>query len=385
MNILISANNYPTPKYPLQAFIGVLCRELTCQGHDVTVVAVQSVLSVLRHGIGLMPEYFEEDVQTDKGIKKIKVYRPKAIAPGAGGALGGLARFIFRKKVEATVEKIETNFDVVYCHFWLYATYVMKYVKKNNLPLFVATGEDVIKTDVLGGNEFIQYLNKETKGVICVSTKNKEESINKHLTTEGKCIVLPNAVDTCLFRKLDKKSIREQLGYPQDAFIVAFCGRFNHRKGAFRLAESMQKCKNTNIKVIFIGLPVDGQSKVPECDGILYSGPLSHEDVATYLNAADVYVLPSLAEGCSNSIVEAMSCGLPIISSDLPFNYDILDESNSLLVDPMDVDAIAESIIKLYNNPTLCAKMTEASLSKAAELTIQNRVSKIMQFIQLKR
>ena len=382
MKILISANNYPTPQYPLQAFIGVLCRELTRQGHEVTVVAAQLVLSVIRHKIGLVPEYIEDEVQTDQGIKIVKVYRPKVIVPGSTGKLGNLSRWLIRKTVERTIEKIDDKFDVVYCHFWLYATYVVKYVKKNNLPLFVATGEDTIKTEILGGDKFIHFLNEETRGVICVSTKNKEESIAKKLTSEDKCIVLPNAIESDIFYKMDKRTLRKQLGFPDDAFIVAFCGRFNHRKGTFRLAEAIQKCNNPNVKIMFIGLPMEGQTNLPECDGIIYRGALPHEDVAKYLNAADVYVLPSLAEGCSNSIVEAMSCGLPIISSDLPFNYDILDATNSLLVDPMDVDAIALSINRLYENKDRCTKMAESSLSKASELTIGNRVKKIIQFIQ---
>lgn len=382
MKILLSANNYPTPQYPLQAFIGVLCRELTRQGHEVTVVATQSVLSVIRHRIGMMPEYYEDEVTIGKEVKKIKVYRPKVIAPGTGGKLENFARWLFRKKVEATVEKLNENFDIVYCHFWLYATYMIKYVRTHNVPLFVATGEDTIKTETLGGNFYINALKTDTKGVICVSTKNKNESIEKHLTTEDKCIVLPNAIESELFYKMDKKTIRQHLGYPVDAFIVAFCGRFNHRKGAFRVAEAIQKCNNPNIKAIFIGLPIEGQTKLPECDGIIFRGALPHEDVAKYLNAADVYVLPSLAEGCSNSIVEAMACGLPIISSDLPFNYDILDKENSLLVDPMDVDAITMNITMLYENRDMCSKLAESSLAKAAELTIEKRAMKIIQFIQ---
>lgn len=381
MKILISANNYPTPRYPLQAFIGVLCRELTRQGHEVTVVAAQSVLSVMRHKIGMMPEYFEDEVQTNCGVKVIKVYRPKVIAPGSGGKLGNLSRWLIRKKIERTVDKIDDKFDVVYSHFWLYATYVMKYVKKHNLPLFVATGEDTIKTEVLGGDNFIDLLRNETRGVICVSTKNKEESVAKHLTSADKCIVLPNAIESDIFHKMNKMALRKQLGFPENAFIVAFCGRFNQRKGAFRLAEAIQKCSNPNVKVMFIGIPMEGQTTLPECDGILYRGALPHEDVAKYLNAADVYVLPSLAEGCSNSIVEAMSCGLPIISSNLPFNYDILDETNSILIDPMDVDAIAQGINKLQGDAVKCSKMADASLRKASELTIENRVNKIVEFI----
>ena len=381
MKILISANNYPTPKYPLQAFIGVLCRELTRQGHEVSVISAQLVLSVIRHHIGMMPSYFEDEVQTDQGVKVIKVYRPKVIAPGSGGKLGNLSRWLVRKTIEHTVEKIDENFDVVYCHFWLYATYMMKYVKKHDLPLFVATGEDTIKTEILGGKTFMNLLYKEIKGVICVSTKNKEESIAKHLTSEDKCIVLPNAIESDIFHKMNKMTLRKELGFPDDAFIVAFCGRFNQRKGAFRLAKAIQMCNDSNLRAIFIGLPMEGQTKLPECDGILYRGALPHEDVAKYLNAADVYVLPSLAEGCSNSIIEAMACGLPIISSDLPFNYDVLNEENAILIDPMNVEEIASAITKIKENKDLHKRMSDASLQKASELTIENRVKKILEFI----
>ena len=87
----------------------------------------------------------------------------------------------------------------------------------------------------------------------------------------------------------------------------------------------------------------------PDCEGILFKGKLPHEEIPLYLNTADVFVLPSLAEGCSNSIVEAMACGLPVISSDLSFNYDILNADNSILVNPNDVGEISAAIKKLMD------------------------------------
>jgi glycosyltransferase involved in cell wall biosynthesis len=114
----------------------------------------------------------------------------------------------------------------------------------------------------------------------------------------------------------------------------------------------------------------------------LFKGALPHEDIPTYLNAADVFVLPTLAEGCSNAIVEAMACGLPIISSNLPFNWDLLNAENAILVDPMSVEQIATGIEKLLNHPALQQQMSLSALATVKDLTIEKRVRSILQFFQ---
>src|SRR5690606_33177489 len=120
----------------------------------------------------------------------------------------------------------------------------------------------------------------------------------------------------------------------------------------------------------------------PFGNDILFSGRLPHEEIVEYLNAADVFVLPTLAEGCSNAIIEAMACGLPIISSNLPFNDEILDESNSIRIDSNNVEEIANAINYLKENPTKRIKMSTSSLEKARELNINNRAKKIISFIK---
>ena len=115
---------------------------------------------------------------------------------------------------------------------------------------------------------------------------------------------------------------------------------------------------------------------------MLFKGKLKHDEVPLYLNAADVFVLPTLLEGCCNAIVEAMACGLPIISSNLPFNWDVLNESNSIMVDPMSVAEIRNAIIKLRDDKTLRDNMSIASLEAARDLTIEHRAEKIINFIQ---
>jgi len=109
---------------------------------------------------------------------------------------------------------------------------------------------------------------------------------------------------------------------------------------------------------------------------------MSPHNVAAYLNAADFFVLPTLAEGCCNAIVEAMACGLPIISSNRDFNEGILDDQCAILLDPLDISAIRDAIITLSNDSTLRKKMSEAALRKAQFLDITQRAQRILSFME---
>ncbi len=381
MKILLASNSYPTPEYPLQAFIGVLCRELVRQGHEVTVIAPCMVLHCLRHRISIDKKHYYDEFEFLGEKKKVEVYRPRIIAPGTGN-YKKIVSWICQKRMSAVALKMKREFDVVYAHFWSSAINLKDYVQKTNSPLIVACGEDKMNLTYLRSKNNIATINCLTSGVICVSSKNKDESIKAGLTNDEKCIILPNAVDSGEFYKLDKWTMRRELGFPLNAFIVVFLGRFNERKGIRRVSEAIRRCNDDTIKVIYIGNGSSSEKKSIEGPEVIFAGTLVHSDVVRYLNAADVFVLPTLAEGCSNAIVEAMACGLPIISSNLPFNNDILNETNAILIDPMDIEQIEKSLKILKQDDMFRKKLAEGALLSARELTIEKRVSKIIKFIE---
>ena len=132
---------------------------------------------------------------------------------------------------------------------------------------------------------------------------------------------------------------------------------------------------------MFIGVPYMGYPYDFDCPGIIHKGAVEHDLLPKYLNCADVFVMPTQKEGCCNAIVEALAMGLPVISSDGAFNDDILDEHNSIRLNPNDVDAIADAIKKIKEDSVLRNKMVEYTLSRHTEYSIEGRARRIIDFI----
>ncbi len=309
----------------------------------------------------------------------ITVYQPLFVSFSNIRISGvSFSSFFFEKAVIKTFERMKSTPNLLYGHFWTCGLIAGIIGEKHHLPVFVASGESKIRIHELYPKKKIKEYCKNITGVICVSSKNLQESLDLNLAPREKMAVIPNAIDKRIFHPMDKALSRKILGFREDDFIVAFIGHFDQRKGILRLSEALKKVDDA--KAIFIG---SGQLK-PEAPGILFCGKLPHEEIPLFLNASDVFVLPTLAEGCCNAIIEAMACGLPIVSSHLSFNDDILDDNNSIRVDSMNVEKIAQAIQLLKDNPQKREEMSKASLEKAKEFDIKVRAKRVLDFIQKK-
>ncbi|HPJ82084.1 MAG TPA: glycosyltransferase, partial [Saccharofermentans sp.] len=223
-----------------------------------------------------------------------------------------------------------------------------------------------------------QRLLSSVNGFIAVSSKNKKELLEYGIADEERIAVFPNGVDRNIFYPRDKEEARKTLGWSLDKFVVIFVGHFNERKGLLRLDEAVK-----NLDDVFVAYVGEGKLR-PTAKNTLHCGPVEHARLPLLLSAADIFVLPTLHEGCCNAIIEALACGLPVVSSNLDFNKDVLNNDNSLLIDPHKIDEIRAAIIKIKENPALHKLLRNGAIESASRFDLARRTARIVAWMEEK-
>ncbi|MCW9035024.1 MAG: glycosyltransferase family 4 protein [Rhodospirillales bacterium] len=172
-------------------------------------------------------------------------------------------------------------------------------------------------------------------------------------------------------------------GEPTGTPIATFVGRMLWDKGVGELVEAARllKEKGITITVQLVGTPDPANPKsIPQeiLEGWKNEGVIEwlghREDIADLWEASHIAVLPSYREGLPKSLLEAASCGRPMVATDVPGCRELVNEgSNGLLIPSQDAERLAEALEKLATDPTLRKKYgkqarldVEASYSEEA-------------------
>lgn len=361
----------------VHVFVKRLVDEWAKMGHTCVVISPMSVVHAFAGKEKVAPKRQVYSVGNDK---EVIVCRPRYYSipklKWFGVSMNGLAQ---QRCIEKMIYETGLKFDVIYCHFFIMGAVGWHYAECHHIPLFVATGESTIGEIGRPCWRFsMERFRNTLSGVVAVSTKNKEEAIQKGYAFESQIKVFPNGANLHLFKQLDKTKCRKKLGFPLENFIIICVGQFVERKGQRRILKSLDVLNNQDIKTVFVGKGEDSF----EHDSILFKGTVKNESLPEYLNAADLFVLPTHKEGCCNAIIEALACGLPVVSSDRPFNYDVLNSSNSILVAPNDITELATAIDTLYKDKERRDKMGQKAYETGQDLSIERRAEAIMQFMK---
>jgi glycosyltransferase involved in cell wall biosynthesis len=213
--------------------------------------------------------------------------------------------------------------------------------------------------------------------------------IAEELKSEGvdpsSIALISNGIDTDRFSRItafEKQSLRQTLVIPRKGIIITYAGRLVSYKGLpllLRVAEVIQS-EFDHVGFVLIG---SGGFDMHNCEdelkkfvkakgleeSIYFAGEV--DNVHEYLQASDIFVLPSEEDAFPLALVEAMACGLPVISTPVGGIKEIItDRQNGLLVQARDFQQLYQVISGLIRDPTL-----SASLGTAAVQTVQERYS----------
>lgn len=205
--------------------------------------------------------------------------------------------------------------------------------------------------------------------------------------------VIPNGLDTNIYKPINKKIARNILNLPQKKKIILFgavSSTSDRRKGFHFLIPALQKLslqKNEDdYELIVFGSSSPTQDlKLPF--KTTYLGRLN-DDIALSIvySAADVFICPSMEDNLPNTVVESLACATPCVGFRVGGLSDIIDhKENGYLVNPFDIDALADGIDWIFNDTQRYSYLSSCARTKVeAEFNMQLQAQRYLNLYKSK-
>lgn len=180
--------------------------------------------------------------------------------------------------------------------------------------------------------------------------------------------------------------IRKELGLDKDSFIVLSVGELNRNKNQSTVIRAIAQLDNPGIHYVLCGKGYN-ESRLKDLATKLGVRSRVHflgyrRDVVDICSQSDVYAMPSFREGLPVSSLEAMYCGLPLVTSEIRGLTDVnKDGRNGFLCRPEDYRGFAGRISELYTDRTLRREMGDRNKEEVRPYTIENTLHEVSELI----
>ncbi|MBL8007068.1 MAG: glycosyltransferase family 4 protein [Ignavibacteria bacterium] len=230
--------------------------------------------------------------------------------------------------------------------------------------------------------KYIRYLFYKMADRYVSKSEVMTEIFEKSEINPDKVAQIPYSVDINKFKPADplyKKELRRKLNLWEDGLIILFVGGINVRKGVHLLLEAFLKVEKEfpDLKLLIVGPTYkydqkyinELKNKIIESDNedkVLLTEK-NVDNVEEYMQSSDIFVLPSKQEGFPISIIEAMSCGLTVIGSDIPEIAKAQIENNidGYVFKTGDSEKLAETIRQIRNDADVIPRIGYNARKKA--------------------
>lgn len=276
--------------------------------------------------------------------------------------------YLYSPKMKAWLSHNLSKFDIIHMHnFRSYQNAIVSgYAQKLKIPYVLQARGSVLPFyekrllkqcfDLAWGDKILD----NTKKVIAL-TEHEVVEYSKMEIPYDKIIIIPNGIDLTLYSHLPSKGIfRLQYGIAREEKILLYLGRIHSIKGIDLLIEAFSDISEeiSNVTLVIVG-PDDGYQKELQkqilqlgiVEKVIFTGPIyGQEKLSAYVDA-DIYVLPSLYESFSNTVLEAWACGTPVILTESCAISTIAQKAG--IVVRRDSNELAEGIKKIIFDDVL--------------------------------
>jgi teichuronic acid biosynthesis glycosyltransferase TuaC len=227
------------------------------------------------------------------------------------------------------------------------------------IPVVIgALGSDILRIPGYLVGRLVAQTIRKASFVLTVSDELRNRAIRYGIPPE-KCRTIHNGCDFDIFTPSDRVAARQELNVAPDAKVVVFIGRLVPLKGLRELLEAaaILSASSPRLCVVCIGEgPMDREllhrASQPDLTGhVRFVGPAYPHEIARWLAASNVSCLPSHSEGCPNVVIEAMSCGRPVVASNVGGIPELVDSRCGILVAPRNARQLAQGLSRAFDHP----------------------------------
>lgn len=360
VKVIQTVNDFPPPLIGGGSYhVYNLTKRLLEEGLEVTVVT-RAMRGSLR----------ESESQMEVQCRRLKVHRLSAF---------NIPRTLYSVAPQILPILLQEDFDIVHSHgFPVFLSDVASMVSRLRGKPFVLTLHGFRKEAAKFHHKIYfklagQRVFRMAKRIIAVSRKVAEDF--KELgVPEKKIEIIPNGINLEDFRNLPRgKEFRERLNITKDEKLVLSIGRLEEVKGFQHVIMALPNLQRMAgpTKLILAGPEFDYGHELARlvrdekiADRIKFYGPIVGQEKLEALAAADVIVVPSLYEGFSVFLLEAMAARKPIVATRTGIAPEVIENgTNGYLVNPGDVEDMTEKLARLLNDDKLAYLMSQKSES----------------------
>ncbi len=227
---------------------------------------------------------------------------------------------------------------------------------------------------------------RKSSRILTVSEASKRDILHFFDVEPGKIEVVHNAIDERFWNRPDEGDVsRVRERYQLTSRFVLYVGNIKPHKNLVRLIEAFDLVRRRgldDVKLLIIG---DEISKLPALRRAVQShklhkqvrflGYVNDETLAILYRLASAFAFPSLYEGFGLPALEAMASGTPVVTSNLSSLPEVTGGA-AVLVDPYDVEAIADGLIRVLTDPVLATDLSRRGLVRARDFSWERSVAR---------